>query len=239
MEQIEEMARHLQAAGEAPALERLRESATLPAAFLRHFNAALACYDRIITLALRFDGSDRKVLCQRGCSNCCIDLVRGVTVPEIVNIYHHVRSWPDVDDLFERHRQSAEIFTRILSSLVDPVQRSALTGDDPRIALAHIDYNRRNRPCGFLDQEAGSCRIYPVRPAACRYFFSFDPPETCSPLHSRYLDRCIRTIPLSEETHALLRRIEMQLGIRLVNFLSGAFCQFAADVMGTRPIREV
>ncbi len=232
------MKRHLGAARDAPGLERLRESAALPETFFRHFNAALACYDRMIDIALAHDGADDEIRCKRGCSNCCIDLVRGITAPEIVNIYHYVRSWEDVKELFESHRGSAVIFTRILASKVEPSARQGLAGDDPRIALAHIEYNLQNRPCGFLDTETGSCRIYPVRPVACRYFFSFDPPETCSPRHDRYLDRRIRTIPLSDEAHALLRQIEERLGFRLVNFLSGAFCQFTADVMGTRPIVE-
>lgn len=237
-EQVAEMRRHLEAARDAPDLERLRESAALPAAFFSRFNAALACYDRTIGVALAHDGADAKVHCKRECSNCCIDLVRGITTPEIVNIYHHVRSWPDVKELFESHRSSAEIFTRILISKVEPGAREGLAGDDPRIALAHIEYNLLNRSCAFLDRETGNCRIYAVRPVACRYFFSFDPPETCSPRHDRYLDRRIRTIPLSDEAHTLLCQIEGRLGFRLVNFLSGAFCQFTADVIGTRPIVE-
>ena len=98
-------------------------------------------------------------------------------------------------------------------------------------------YNTLRRPCGFLDPQAGTCRIYAVRPLACRYFFSLDPPETCTPTHERYFQRRIRTVHLPEEIHALLREIERRLGFRPLNYLSGAFCEFTAATMRLQPIR--
>ena len=78
-----------------------------------------------------------------------------------------------------------------------------------------------------------------MRPVACRYFFSLDPPETCSPLHVLYLNRKTRTVHLPEEIHALIREIDHKFGFRPLNYLSGAFCQFAAEVMRIRPVKVV
>ena len=102
---------------------------------------------------------------------------------------------------------------------------------------AHVEFNARNRPCGFLDQASGCCRIYPVRPIACRYFFSLDPPEMCTPTHEMYLKRRTRTVHLPEEMHELLMKVGHRLGFRPLNYLSGAFCGFTAEVMHSRQVR--
>jgi Fe-S-cluster containining protein len=260
---IGEITRRLETVRDLPGLDRFRETHELPAAFFENFNAALAAYDKLIDGVLdldrKLDDADRlaaraentsaagsplpvlprgPIQCSKGCCNCCIDLVRGMTTPEIINIYHHVRTWPDVKQIFEYHRDSAELFMAILASKLKPGEPPP-GGADPRIAEAHIDFNRQNRPCGFLDTQTGCCRIYPVRPIACRYFFSLDPPDMCSPLHTRYLNRRTRTVHLPESIHALIREIDHKFGFRPLNYLSGAFCQFAAEVMRIRPVKVV
>lgn len=236
-QKVAEMIARLEKLRDLPGLGAFRDTRTLPRAFFEHFNAFLATYDELIDLALRCDEADARpaIQCKKGCANCCIDLVRGITTPEIINIYHHVREWPDVRQLFEYHRESAFTFMGILASKLAPGEPPP-GGRDPRVAEAHVEYNRRNRPCGFLDQQTGCCRIYPVRPIACRYFFSLDPPERCSPLHVLYLDRRTRTVHLPERIHELLREIDRKFGFRPMNYLSGAFCEFAAEIMRTRPI---
>jgi Fe-S-cluster containining protein len=233
---IETIRQRLEAVCDLPGLDRFRETHELPQAFFGHFNAFLRAYDELIDFALRYTDDDKRIQCKKGCCNCCIDLVRGMTTPEIVNIYHHVRCWPDVRQLFEYHRESAFRFMGILGAKLEPGEPPP-PGRDPRIAEAHVEYNRLNRPCGFLDTQTGCCRIYPVRPVACRYFFSLDPPETCAPTHEKYLERRTRTVHLPEEIHALLREIDHRFGFRPMNYLSGAFCEFAAEVMRTKPIR--
>lgn len=232
---VAEITRELEALLRVPGLEQFVQTRRMPAAFFAHLNAALAAYDRLIDFATQFDGSDKAIQCSKGCSNCCIDLVRGVFTAEIINIYHHVRSWPDVRQIFEYHRESAELFMEILARKLRPGEQS-FPGTDPRVAEAHIEFNRLNRPCGFLDQQTGCCRIYPVRPVACRYFFSLDPPETCTPTHERYLQRRTRTVHLPESIHELLMQVGHRLGFRPLNYLSGAFCGFAAEVMHSRPV---
>lgn len=234
-DQLTQMQRHLERVRDLPELPAFHQTRKLPAAFFEQFSAALACYDRLIDFVLQHTQTLPRVKCTKGCSNCCIDLVRGITTPEIIHIYHHVRSWPDVKALFEYHRESAEQFMAILDAKRRPGE-AGFGGDDPRVTEAHAEFNRLKRPCGFLDQETGCCRIYPVRPIACRYFFSLDPPEMCTPSHPRYFSRDTRTVHLPPEIHALLREISQRFGFRPLNYLSGAFCGFAAEVMRTRPI---
>ncbi len=234
--EVARMTGRLEATCTLEGLDRLAEAGTLPAEFFEHFNAALECYDRLIDFVLDFSGAAQRVCCRKGCSNCCVDLVRGVTTPEIVNIYHHVRGWPDARQLFEYHRASAEIFMDILQGMLAPGE-TEFGGRDPRVEQAQIEYNRRLRPCGFLDQDTGCCRIYPVRPLACRYFFSLDPPETCTPAHPKYLHRDTVTVHLPTEIHALILTLARRLGFRPLDYLAGAFCGFAAEVMHARPIK--
>ncbi|TWT41950.1 Flagellin N-methylase [Phycisphaerae bacterium RAS1] len=229
---------HLETVQNLPGVDQFMQTKSLAQAFFDELNAALALYDKLIDHALAFDGSDKTIQCRKGCSNCCIDLVRGITTPEIINIYHHVRPWPDARKLFEYHRDSAEMFMEIMQAKLHENEFS-FGGRDPRVVESHVEYNRRNRPCGFLDRAAGCCRIYPVRPIACRYFFSFDPPELCSPRSESYLSRKTRTVHLPEEIHKLLLEIGHKLGFRPLNYLSGAFCGFAAEVMKTKPITVV
>ena len=229
-EQVAEMVRHLETVRDLPGLDKFGETHALPRAFFEHFNAFLACYDRLIDFALEFSSDDRKIHCKKRCANCCIDLVRGLSTPEIVNIYHHVRPWPDAKQLFEYHRDSAEQFSYILLNMVPPGEEPP-GGQDPRIVAAHMEYNLLKRLCGFLDQETGCCRIYPVRQLACRYFFSLDPPEMCTPTHEKYFQRNTRNVHLPEQIHALLREIDQAFGFRQLNYLSGAFCQFTAQTM--------
>lgn len=234
-QKIAEITSHLEAVRDLPGLDKFRETKTLPRAFFEHFNAFLKAYDELIDFALEHSGDNKRIECKKGCANCCIDLVRGMTTPEIINIYNHVRSWDDVKQIFDYHRESALKFMGILAAKMKDGEKPP-PGADPRVAEAHVEYNRLNRPCGFLDTETGCCRIYPVRPIACRYFFSFDPPETCSPLHVKYLNRKTRTVHLPEEIHALLREIDHKFGFRPMNYLSGAFCEFSVEVMGIKPI---
>jgi len=229
-ELVAEMVRHLKIVRDLPELAEFRESRKLPRAFFEHFNGFLTGYDRLIDFVLEFSGDGRLIKCVKGCCNCCIDLVRGLTTSEIVNIYNHVRPWPDAKQLFEYHRDSAEQFSYLFMNRVPPGETPP-TGEDPRVAQAHMEYNTLKRPCGFLDQKTGCCRIYPVRPVACRYFFSLDPPEMCTPSHEKYFERNARMVYLPEEVHVHLRSVDQAFGFRPLNFLSGAFCQFTAETM--------
>lgn len=235
---VAEMSERLRAIRDLPELPKFRETHQLPQAFFDHWSAFLLLYDRLIDEVLRFSGDDRRIKCSKGCSNCCIDLVRGITTPEIAYLYHHVRRWPDCKQLFEYHRESAELFSQMLMAKT-AAGETPPDGRDPRVTEAHIEYNQLKRPCGFLDQATGCCRVYPARPLACRYIFSIDPPETCTPSHEKYLTRQTRMVHLPEEIHALIREIDHAFGFRPLNYLSGAFCHFTAATMRLKVIEVI
>lgn len=215
-------------------LEQVRTTKALPAAFFTLLAEALAAYDRYINHVLASDG--RPITCQAGCAACCHhELARGITAVEILAIYRLVRSWPDIGAIYEAAGENALAFQRLLAAEI-AYTGAALTVDDPRVYAAHIAYNRLERPCAFLDQATGTCRIYPVRPLVCRWFHNRSPKDWCVPGHSDYLNRDAIGIYPDALINDLLRQIDERLGLRTVNYLAGAFVHIAGDVLGGVPI---
>ena len=54
------MAGHLRTVRDLPGLDTFRDTLELPAAFLTHYNAFLATYDRMIEFALGFERDDQR-----------------------------------------------------------------------------------------------------------------------------------------------------------------------------------
>lgn len=216
------------------ALDRFRTTRALPAAFFSHLTDALAAYDRYIGRLLASDG--RPVTCQAGCAACCHhELARGVTAVEILAIYRFVRPWPDIGTLYEAAGENAVAFQRLLAAEVARTG-APLAVNDPRVYSAHVAYNRLERPCPFLDQAAGTCRIYPVRPLVCRWFYNRSPKDWCVPSHPNYLARDAVGINPDAAINDLLGQIDLRLGLRTVNYLAGAFVHIAGDLLGGAPI---
>lgn len=103
--------------------------------------------------------------CQKGCHSCCYMFVT-TSLPEGAAIADHVLhrddSWkPRLADLMKR--------------LFDEVKY--LESDE----FSETSHFKSKRPCVFLDQKKGTCTIYSVRPAVCRYHYVVSDPELCSP----------------------------------------------------------
>jgi Fe-S-cluster containining protein len=112
-----------------------------------------------------------KATCQRGCNHCCkIAVVASLgECRAIANHLHRLADWATWLPKLRAGVQPymAEVFDR------DAFFRSAVN------------------VCPFLDEKAGDCQIYEIRPSACRYHYSIDPPEHCAtPFRGkiRYLD---------------------------------------------------
>jgi len=218
-------------------LERFATDQTLPAAFFTEYAAALDAYDRYIAHIIAAE--PLAVTCKAGCDACCRhELARGVTPVEILAIYRLVRGWDDIGAIYEAAGENAVAFQRLLKQQLE-VDPRPLGGDDPRVFAAHLDYNQLQRPCAFLDAEQGVCRIYPVRPLVCRWFYSLSPAEWCVPTHPSHRDRVAVGINPYREVNRLMMAISERLGLKTLNFLPGAFAHIAGDVMEGRPIRVV
>ena len=81
----------------------------------------------------------------------------------------------------------------MLESHVDEHMRLQLETDVlifERIEKAHSDieargvaFKKEKRPCPLLNIETGRCRVYSIRPLACRDFFAETDSEWCHPAH--------------------------------------------------------
>jgi Fe-S-cluster containining protein len=215
-------------------LEGFAARRTLPAPWRALWAEALAAYDAYIDHILAAE--HWQPTCRRGCSACCRhELARGVGALEALAIYDRVHGWPDVDDLYRQCVENAAAFQRLLLGRLEADPRP-LGPDDERVLDAHLAYNALERPCAFLDRATGACRIYPVRPLVCRFFFNFSPADWCAPSHRAYLERDARGIDPHRAAKQRLDAINRRLGVRMLNFLSGAFATTAAEVMQGRPV---
>jgi hypothetical protein len=102
------------------------------------------------------------VACRAGCGDCC-HVVVGITAPEALTIFDHLRRSRSARELSLLKARTAEFReqTRGLSS-------------SQRFSPEY--------PCIFLDEQ-GCCSIYEVRPFACRGMNSLDATECETRLH--------------------------------------------------------
>ncbi len=109
------------------------------------------------------------VRCAPGCSASCHQWVEGVFTHEIERLGAHVRA----------HLDPAEVLAALEASVaahaaVEPDPGAADEGEGRAVA-----YLALRRPCVFLDG-AGRCAVHPLRPQACRGFFSVSDPLHCT-----------------------------------------------------------
>lgn len=233
---MHEMALRLRRMLETEGLEGFRRSQRIHGRFFIEYQAALVSYDRYIAHIIATE--PLAISCRAGCAACCRhELARGVTPVEILAIYRLVRSWPDIGVLYEACGDNAVAFQGLLSAELSADPRP-LEDADPRVLAAHLAYNRLERPCAFLDTEQGRCRIYPVRPLVCRWFYNLSPADWCRPSHAKYLERDAVGIDPYREINELMGAISLRLGIETLNYLSGAFVHIAGDILRGQSLNE-
>lgn len=115
---------------------------------------AMAAASRLIA-GLLAQVPDGAVACKAGCSHCC-HVVVGVTPPEALTIFEHLKSSLSVSELAHLAARVAAAHERIRG-------------------LTSAERFSPDHPCVFL--EAGRCSIYTVRPLACRGMNSLDAAE--------------------------------------------------------------
>lgn len=127
---------------------------------------------------------DMSLACNKGCRWCCYPGKLEISVPEAVAIAAHIEarfeaaSRRRVEERLDRSAQGARE--------LDPMERW-----------------RQRRPCPLLDEEAGACSVYAVRPVACRGWNSIDAARCEELWHHR--DRVV-PIPSNLVQHRLAQQ---------------------------------
>jgi len=102
---------------------------------------------------------ERPISCTRGCIGCCHQLVL-IDLIEAFAIADHVL-------------KKGFVTRALLQTLLDHAE---MQNDGTR-----GKWFESATPCAFLDPETKDCRVYDVRPMACRMYYVISPPENCWP----------------------------------------------------------
>lgn len=103
--------------------------------------------------------SEHKVSCSKGCNHCCNQLTT-IMLPEGVLMADRVLSWSNWQKWARKFHKWCVKFT----------------GPD----TTRDTYFESNTPCPFVNGRDGLCRVYDIRPAACRFLYAVSPRHMCS-----------------------------------------------------------
>lgn len=123
-----------------------------------------------------------RVSCRKGCSHCCYYPVL-MSIPEALLLYRGIvrkRLW--TNKLKADFEKSAD---RVLGLNLEVWILSKI-------------------PCPLLDESAGTCKAYDVRPFSCRTVYSINDPHYCDPSHSSGLP------PLLDRKEAIKGMVEVE-----------------------------
>jgi len=151
----ESLIRHSYAEAKLETSSALMDSAQSPSA------ATGRALHRIADASLRViaeSPAEDPIACARGCCWCCYGGRVGVTIPEAAAIAESVSSLPD--------SKRKEIEQRLDTAT------SALRRGGTSLRW------RERAPCPFVDESAGDCTVYSVRPTKCRGWTAYDQ-EAC------------------------------------------------------------
>jgi len=132
--------------------------------------------DGVVKLAIQREiNQGETISCHQGCNHgiCCCQLVP-LSPPEAFFLLDFVHT------LSSEHRN--QILTRF-QAIKERMDQKGLTEKIRNIESTHehqllaYEYFRLGMPCPFL--EKGSCRVYLIRPFACREYNIVSPPEWC------------------------------------------------------------
>lgn len=97
------------------------------------------------------------ITCKKGCSACC-NLYAIITIADAINIAEYISQWADWQLWIPK-------LTTVAKKMTAP-------------GITNKEWCKLNIPCIFLENNL--CKIYPVRPAECRYHFVTSDPKLCS-----------------------------------------------------------
>lgn len=124
-------------------------------------------------------GAREQLACRRSCAACCTFAV-GTTDVEAARVADFVEAMPRAlrQDTLERlsaWEREWRLFERRAGETTAIV---AATGRDDALIARDVRWNAKRKACPFLDLSTHDCRVYPVRPVACRtHHACYVPPD--------------------------------------------------------------
>ncbi len=221
------MAAHLDKIIEADGLPRVKKAVPFPSWVLRQMELALQSYDRFLKTVI--DEAPLMITCGPGCSNCCYDSPTGVRGLELLLVYNQYRRFSDFRQL---HNGACDRWEMLRENLRQSTFRHVdeLKTDSPQFRNGQLRYRRRKIQCMFLDDQ-GKCRVYSVRPIACRMHFSLDDPDHCEANHLRAKKAMSINLPPPSFIIERLDAIDKRLGLDLTRVFYRGITELGSTIL--------
>jgi Fe-S-cluster containining protein len=133
---------------------------------------------RDIDIAVTRIAERAKATCRIGCNYCCYQLVP-LTSLEAAGIITFVLD----NELLKEELRELCLTLETQATFIERYEVGDFEHPDwfEHFQKLRTDYWDLHMPCAFLDRSKGTCRIYPVRPIACRTYMVQSDPALCHP----------------------------------------------------------
>jgi Fe-S-cluster containining protein len=217
-------------------LEGLASRHTLPLQFLIYLQKMMELCDesnRFFLGHLRRRGLS--VQCTPNCTYCCQNMPAGMSLVELLYVYHGMHKSGIFARLFRRCLEADELLTQVVQQCRSPAQTGEMSLSLVEQALRQ--YQGLGQACRF--SQGHLCQLYSFRPFACRMHFSLSPPAWCNPRHFQFPHALSFNLEPSQCVFDALDRIERRLQIRLSEILACGILELTVNVMRFERIRWI
>lgn len=209
-------------------LEKVGVDHCLPAHFLRYFKKVMDLFDESLQFLLGYLREQGfGIRCHPRCCHCCYHMPVGISVAELLYLYHGMHQSGILNRLFRHCLEAQQSWTAVL------LRRT--TGDNPRAESEQTfeallaDYHQIEQPCPFLHNNL--CQLYSYRPLACRMHFSLSPPHWCHPAHFQNSHAVRFNLEPAECVTQALTRLDERLQLNLSDIMVCGLLELTVNVM--------
>jgi Fe-S-cluster containining protein len=228
------MARYLFESTCLDGLEKLPIQGSLPASFLGYFKKVMELFDESTRACLsQFRDAGLTAQCQSECPHCCYQMPTGVSVAELIFLYHGMQQSGAASRFFRRCLEAEELWVEVLHQHTN---ENTMPGDCRNLAALMPKFYHDLEPrCPFLDTRL--CQIYPYRPFACRMHFSLTPPHWCRPSHFQNTHALGFNLEPGKRVLDALEKLDNRFQLDLSDVMVCGLLELTVNVMKFRKIQ--
>lgn len=200
----------------------------LPRQFIKFFEKALDLYDELVQFLLgHLHREGFSIQCAPGCIHCCCHMPIGVTLPELIYLYHGMHQSERFAKFFRRCLEADEAWREILKAHAC----MQCGGAQPTFMRETVlqRYHQLEHRCPFLQDDL--CQLYPYRPLACRMHFSLSSPHWCRPSHFQHEHAVRFNLEPEEKIFAALEHLEDRLQLHLSDIMVCGVLELIVNVL--------
>jgi len=200
----------------------------IPPDFFRTYQKALTLYDESVQFLLGYlHRQGFTVQCTEGCAHCCCHMPSGISIIELLYLYHGMHRSGAFPVYFRRCLEAEELWVEILRSHRN-LPPDLQGGEHDREAMLK-NYNRLEQYCPFLQHSM--CQLYLYRPIACRMHFSLSPPAWCHPSHFQNPNAVRFNLEPGNNVKEALERLDERLKLKVSDLMACGLLELTVNVM--------